>query len=135
MYSGVMFTLLPSLKYIRYKNGHRMWFVDVQGVGDCNLAMQCLRLCLSADSNHASAYNNLGVLEMRLGHLEQARAFFQAAGSLAPYLFEPHHNYAKLAEEVEYYIVFQDVLWFKSCVRAQLVVSCTLLPSLTRKVK
>jgi tetratricopeptide (TPR) repeat protein len=87
-----------------------MCFVDVQGVGDCNLAMQCLRLCLSADSNHASAYNNLGVLEMRLGHSEQARAFFQAAGSLAPYLFEPHHNYAKLAEEVKFYSgVFVDV--------------------------
>jgi len=95
-----------------------MWFVDVQGVGDCNLAMQCLRLCLSADSNHASAYNNLGVLEMRLGHPEQARAFFQAAGSLAPYLFEPHHNYAKLAEEVKYYSVLQDILCFKNCVMA-----------------
>lgn len=95
-----------------------MWFVCLQGVGDCNLAMQCLRLCLSADSNHASAYNNLGVLEMRLGHPEQARAFFQAAGSLAPYLFEPHHNYAKLAEEVKYSVV-QDVMWFRSCVMTQ----------------
>jgi tetratricopeptide repeat protein 8 len=63
--------------------------------------MQCLRLALSADSNHAPAYNNLGVLEMRLGHPEEARAFFQAAGSLAPYLFEPHYNYAKLAEKVK----------------------------------
>jgi len=115
-----------------------MWFVDVQGVGDCNLAMQCLRLCLSADSNHASAYNNLGVLEMRLEHPEQARAFFQAAGSLAPYLFEPHHNYAKLAEGVRY-SVLQDVLWFKSCVMARtgcyMCVSCTLLPSVTLKVR
>jgi tetratricopeptide repeat protein 8 len=77
------------------------YFAHLQGVGDCNLAMQCLRLSLSADSNHAPAYNNLGVLEMRLGHCEQARAFFQAAGSLAPYLFEPHHNFAKLAEKVK----------------------------------
>jgi len=90
-----------------------MWFVDVQGVGDCNLAMQCLRLCLSADSNHASAYNNLGVLEMRLGHPEQARAFFQAAGSLAAYLFEPHHNYAKLAEEVKYRVICMSLRDFR----------------------
>jgi tetratricopeptide repeat protein 8 len=82
---------------------HGIYFADFQGVGDCNLAMQCLRLSLSADSNHAPAYNNLGVLEMRLGHPEQARAFFQAAGSLAPYLFEPHYNYAKLAEKVKYF--------------------------------
>jgi hypothetical protein len=41
---------------------------------------------------------------MRLGHPEQARAFFQAAGSLAPYLFEPHHNYAKLAEKVNTFL-------------------------------
>ncbi|XP_021929150.1 tetratricopeptide repeat protein 8-like [Zootermopsis nevadensis] len=84
------------------------------GVGDCNLAMQCLRLSLSADSNHAPAYNNLGVLEMRLGHCEQARAFFQAAGSLAPYLFEPHYNFAKLAEKMgnlqTSYIVIQKAL-------------------------
>jgi hypothetical protein len=65
--------------------------------------MQCLRLSLSADSNHAPSYNNLGVLEMRHGHCEQARAFFQAAGSLAPYLFEPHYNFAKLAEKVKYF--------------------------------
>jgi hypothetical protein len=57
---------------------------------------------------------------MRLGHPEQARAFFQAAGSLAPYLFEPHHNYAKLAEEVKYYYgVFLDVLWLKHCFKGK----------------
>ncbi|KAK7792364.1 hypothetical protein R5R35_009964 [Gryllus longicercus] len=84
------------------------------GVGDTNLAGQCLRLALSADNNHAPAYNNLGVLEMRRGHPEQARAFFQAAGSLAPYLFEPHYNYATLTEKMgdlqTSYIVIQKAL-------------------------
>ena len=36
-----------------------------------------------------------GVLEMRKGHTEQARAFFQTAASLAPTMFESHYNYAR----------------------------------------
>jgi hypothetical protein len=84
--------------------------------------MQCLRLSLSADSNHAPAYNNLGILEMRLGHPEQARAFFQAAGSLAPYLFEPHHNYAKLTEKVKTVHEHLSVLvWDMACVASEIV--------------
>ncbi|XP_047002397.1 tetratricopeptide repeat protein 8 [Schistocerca americana] len=89
------------------------------GVGDCGLASQCLRLSLSADSNHAPAYNNLGVLELRRGHYEQARAFFQAAGCLAPYLFEPHYNHASLAEKMgdlqTSYIVIQKALEAYPC--------------------
>ncbi|XP_067009635.1 tetratricopeptide repeat protein 8 [Anabrus simplex] len=84
------------------------------GVGDLNLAVQCLRLSLSADSNHAPAYNNLGVLQVRRGQPEQARAFFQAAASLAPYLFEPHYNQASLSEKMgdlqTSYIVIQKAL-------------------------
>jgi hypothetical protein len=77
---------------------------------------------------------------MRLGHPEQARAFFQAAGSLAPYLFEPHHNYAKLAEEVNIIVCFgmfyglKVALWHILVV-IYIYVSCTLLSSLAVKVK
>ena len=57
--------------------------------------MQCFRLALTANNDHAESYNNIGelflernikarqnitltgVLEMRKGHVEQARAFFQ----------------------------------------------------------
>ena len=42
-----------------------------QGIGDINMAYQCFRLSLSAHNDHAEAYNNLGVLEMRKGHVEQ----------------------------------------------------------------
>ncbi|KAJ8871108.1 hypothetical protein PR048_027412 [Dryococelus australis] len=70
------------------------------GVGDSNLATQCLRLSLSTDNNHAPSYNNLGVLEIRQGRAEQARAFFQASASLAPYLFEPNFNHALLSQKV-----------------------------------
>ena len=36
-----------------------------------NLAYQCFRLALASNNDHAEAYNNLGVLEMRKGHIEQ----------------------------------------------------------------
>ena len=35
-----------------------------------NLAYQCFRLALSSNNDHPEAYNNLGVLEMRKGHVE-----------------------------------------------------------------
>ncbi|EDL18921.1 tetratricopeptide repeat domain 8 [Mus musculus] len=41
------------------------------GIGDTNLAHQCFRLALVHNNHHAEAYNNLAVLEMRKGHVEQ----------------------------------------------------------------
>ena len=46
-------------------------------IGDTSLAFQCFRLALSANNNHAEAFNNLAVLELRKGNVDQARAFFQ----------------------------------------------------------
>ena len=46
------------------------WF---QGIGDIQLAYQCFRLALASNNDHAEAYNNLGVLEMRKGHTEQVK--------------------------------------------------------------
>ena len=40
-----------------------------------NLAYQCFRLALASNNDHAEAYNNLGVLEMRKGHIEQVGHF------------------------------------------------------------
>ena len=68
-------------------------------IGDTSLAYQCFRLALTADHSHAEAFNNLGVLEMRRGKVEQARAFFTTAAALAPHLFEPNHNMASLSEK------------------------------------
>ncbi|XP_038073225.1 tetratricopeptide repeat protein 8-like [Patiria miniata] len=70
------------------------------GIGDTSLALQCFRLALVSNNDHPEAYNNLGVLELRKGHLDQARAFFQAAESLAPHMFEPHYNFATLSDQV-----------------------------------
>lgn len=46
----------------------------LQGVGDTSLAHQCFRLALVNNNHHAEAYNNLAVLEMRKGHVEQVSA-------------------------------------------------------------
>ncbi|ELW48711.1 Tetratricopeptide repeat protein 8 [Tupaia chinensis] len=44
------------------------------GLGDTCLAHQCFRLALVNNNHHAEAYNNLAVLEMRKGHVEQLPA-------------------------------------------------------------
>ncbi|CAG0881082.1 unnamed protein product [Cyprideis torosa] len=69
-------------------------------LGDTSLAYQCFRLVLVHNSEHAEAYNNLGVLEMRRGKADTARVFFQTSASLGEHLFEPHYNYASLAEKM-----------------------------------
>ncbi|XP_074764612.1 tetratricopeptide repeat protein 8 isoform X1 [Athene noctua] len=70
------------------------------GIGDVNLAYQCFKLALVNNNDYAEAYNNLAVLEMRKGHIEQARAFLLTASSLAPHMYEPHFNFAVLSEKV-----------------------------------
>lgn len=70
------------------------------GIGDLNLAYQCFKLALANNNDHAEAYNNLAVLEMRKNHIEQARALLQTASSLAPHMYEPHFNFAALSNQV-----------------------------------
>lgn len=53
-----------------------------QGIGDTNLAHQCFRLALVHNNHHAEAYNNLAVLEMRKGHVEQVRELHFLRGKL-----------------------------------------------------
>ncbi|MBZ3882550.1 Tetratricopeptide repeat protein 8 [Sciurus carolinensis] len=70
------------------------------GIGDTNLAHQCFRLALVNNNSHAEAYSNLAVLEMRKGHVEQARALLQTASSLAPHMYEPHFNFATVSDKI-----------------------------------
>ncbi|XP_012873240.1 PREDICTED: tetratricopeptide repeat protein 8 isoform X2 [Dipodomys ordii] len=70
------------------------------GIGDMNLAHQCFGLALVNNNYHAPAYNNLAVLEMRKGHVEQASALLQTASSLAPCLYEPHFNFATVSDKI-----------------------------------
>lgn len=100
----------------------------LQGIGDVTLAYQCFKLALTFNNDHAEAYNNLAVLELRKGRVEQVRiicslimqfysnclvssllmvaslmqskALLQTAASLAPHMYEPHFNLCILSEKV-----------------------------------
>ena len=67
------------------------------GIGDLGLAYQAFKISISVDSNHAESFANLGVLELRKGHVDAARSNFQAVQQLAPHMFEPFYNGALLA--------------------------------------
>jgi tetratricopeptide repeat protein 8 len=43
------------------------------GIGDLGLAYQAFKIAVSHNPNHAEAFNNLGVLELRRGNIEQAK--------------------------------------------------------------
>ncbi|XP_044023021.1 tetratricopeptide repeat protein 8 isoform X2 [Siniperca chuatsi] len=70
------------------------------GIGDLTLAYQCFKLALAFNNDHAEAYNNLAVLELRKGRIEQSKAFLQTAASLAPHMYEPHFNLSILSEKI-----------------------------------
>uniref|UniRef100_A0A673BGS9 Tetratricopeptide repeat domain 8 n=1 Tax=Sphaeramia orbicularis TaxID=375764 RepID=A0A673BGS9_9TELE len=70
------------------------------GIGDLTLAYQCFKLALAFNNDHAEAYNNLAVLELRKGRVEQSKAFLQTAASLAPHMYEPHFNLSILSDKI-----------------------------------
>lgn len=58
----------------------------LQGIGDMSLAFQCFKLALANNNDHAEAYNNLAVLEMQKGRVEQVGVKFQwEAGAIVVY--------------------------------------------------
>ncbi len=67
------------------------------GIGDLGLAYEALKIAISADPNHAEAFNNLGVLELRKANLEQAKANFAMSTRQSQFLFEPAYNGALVA--------------------------------------
>lgn len=72
------------------------------GIGDLGLAYQTLKIAVSIDSSHAESYNNLGVLELRKGNIDQARSNFMTASrlGLGLHMFEPAYNGSLLAFKV-----------------------------------
>ncbi|KAL0476904.1 tetratricopeptide repeat protein [Acrasis kona] len=72
------------------------------GIGDLGLAYHAFKVAISVDGNHPAnstkeSFNNLGVLELRQGHLDESKNNFDAAISLGPYLHEPVFNSALLS--------------------------------------
>ena len=65
-------------------------------IGDLQLAYQCFKIAISSNPNHAESFNNLGVLELRKGNLEQAKSNFMQGAKISGFLFEPCYNAAFL---------------------------------------
>jgi tetratricopeptide repeat protein 8 len=53
------------------------------GIGDLGLAYQAFKISVSSNPNHAESYNNLGVLELRKGNLDQAKSNFLNAAEIS----------------------------------------------------
>lgn len=89
-----------ALEFAEDDNMGDVWFnighVAI-GIGDLNLAYQALKIAISIDPSHAEAYANIGVLELRKGNVDHARANFTKAQEMAPHMFEPFFNGALLA--------------------------------------
>ena len=80
-----------SLCDVYYNLGH----VAIS-IGDLQLAYQCFKIAISSNPNHAESFNNLGVLELRKGNLEQAKSNFIQSSKMSGFLFEPCYNAAYL---------------------------------------
>jgi hypothetical protein len=48
---------------------------------------QAHKVAISIDPQHAEAFNNIGVLELRKGAVEQAKANFGTSATLAPHRY------------------------------------------------
>lgn len=46
------------------------------GIGDLGLAYQAFKISISNNASHAESFNNLGVLELRKGNVDQAKSNF-----------------------------------------------------------
>ena len=67
------------------------------GIGDLGLAYQAFKIAVSVNPEHAESFCNLGVLELRKGNFEQAKANFMKAADLGEMaFFEPNYNLALL---------------------------------------
>ena len=67
-------------------------YARAKGIGLLAYVYPCLKF-----EQHAEAYANLGVLELRKGNIDAARSNFSTAQELAPHMFEPFFNGALLA--------------------------------------
>jgi tetratricopeptide repeat protein 8 len=62
------------------------------GIGDLGLAYQAFKIAVSLNPQHAEAFTNLGVLELRRANVEQAKHNYLQAAKIATFLFEPCYN-------------------------------------------
>ena len=66
------------------------------GIGDLPLAYQALKITIAYNGDHFEAFNNLGVLEIKKGNLDQAKSNFLLSCKNTDFSFEPYYNYAAM---------------------------------------
>eukprot|EP00758_Cryptobia_borreli_P001745 Tbor_TRINITY_DN2498_c0_g1::TRINITY_DN2498_c0_g1_i1::g.2664::m.2664/K16781/TTC8, BBS8; tetratricopeptide repeat protein 8 len=68
------------------------------GIGEVGLAYQAFKIACNLDPNHAEAFNNLAIMELRKGNLQQASTLLSTCMSLeSSILHEPFYNKALLS--------------------------------------
>ncbi|XP_022918542.1 tetratricopeptide repeat protein 8 [Onthophagus taurus] len=67
--------------------------------GDLQLAIYCLNLCLSCNPNHGTAFNNLAVLNYKLGKMNLAKTHLISAKNCEEHLEEAETNIKLLKEK------------------------------------
>lgn len=72
-------------------------------IGDLSLAYQALKISLSYAGDHYEAFNNIGILEIKKGNLEQAKSNFLQSCKNTDFSFEPYYNCAVLRFKQEDY--------------------------------
>ncbi len=66
------------------------------GIGDLPLAYQALKITIAYNSEHFEAFNNLGILEIKKGNIDQAKSNFILACKNTDFSFEPYFNYSAM---------------------------------------
>eukprot|EP00033_Pygsuia_biforma_P002189 GCRY01002427.1.p1 GENE.GCRY01002427.1~~GCRY01002427.1.p1 ORF type:complete len:500 (-),score=107.09 GCRY01002427.1:101-1600(-) len=102
-YDIALHCLARSLSLAEDENIGDIWYniglIGI-GIGDLGLAYQAFKIAIAADSSHAEAFTNLGVLESRRGNTEKAMSHFRSGIKIAPHLYEPAYNAALLAHKI-----------------------------------
>lgn len=89
-----------ALSHADDSNMADVWFNIGQvaiGIGDLGLGYQAFKIAVSIDGTHAESFNNLGVLELKKGNVDQARNNFATAYKLGSHMYEPAFNGGLLA--------------------------------------
>jgi tetratricopeptide repeat protein 8 len=66
------------------------------GIGDLSLAYQALKITIAHNPEHFEAFNNLGILEIKKGNMDQAKSNFLLACKNTDFSFEPYFNYSSM---------------------------------------
>ncbi|MFN3916750.1 MAG: tetratricopeptide repeat protein [Flavobacteriales bacterium] len=88
-----------------YRYSSRAFIKDA--FGDTAGAIEDYKMCIALDPEDAVAYNNLGLLEEKLGYAEKSKEHFQIADKLAP--FSPEADFNESKNESNAPVLHEDI--------------------------